>query len=44
MFLDINNVTDKKYSEYGVLGGFPLEEAFYPSPERNVLFGVSAEF
>jgi iron complex outermembrane receptor protein len=43
-FLDINNLTDKKYSEYGVLGGFPLEKAFYPSPERNFLFGISAEF
>ena len=43
-FLDINNLTDKRYSEYGVLGGFPLEKAFYPSPERNFLFGMSAEF
>ncbi len=43
-FLDINNLTDKKYSEYGVLGGFPLEKAFYPSPERNFLFGISTEF
>ena len=42
-FLDINNLTDKKYSEFGVLGGFPLEKAFYPSPERNFLFGVSVE-
>jgi len=42
-FLDINNVTDKKYSEYGVLGGFPVEKAFYPSPERNFLFGISVE-
>lgn len=43
-FLDVNNLLNEKYSEYGVLGGFPLEEAFYPSPERNVLFGISAEF
>lgn len=42
-FLDINNLTDKKYSEYGVLGGFPLEKAFYPSPGRNFLFGISVE-
>ena len=42
-FLDINNLTDKKYSEYGVLGGFPLEKAYYPSPGRNFLFGVSVE-
>jgi iron complex outermembrane receptor protein len=40
-FLDINNLTDKEYSEYGVLGGFPLEKAFYPSPKRNFLVGFS---
>ena len=44
-FLDINNITDENYSEYGVLGGFPvLEEAFYPSPEINFLVGLSADF
>jgi iron complex outermembrane receptor protein len=43
-FLDINNITDNEYSEYGVLGGFPVEEAFYPSPEINFLVGVSASF
>ncbi len=43
-FLDINNITDEKYSEYGVLGGFPFEEAFYPSPERNFIFGVSVDY
>ena len=43
-FLDINNITDEKYSEYGVLGGFPVEEAFYPSPERNFYFGVSVDY
>ncbi len=43
-FLNINNLTDKEYSEYGVLGGFPVEKAYYPSPERNFLAGVSIEF
>lgn len=43
-FLDINNLSDKQYSEYGVLGGFPLEQAYYPSPERNLLFGVTVDF
>ena len=43
-FLYINNITDEKYSEYGVLGGFPVEEAFYPSPERNFYFGVSVDY
>ncbi len=43
-FLDINNLFNKEYSEYGVLGGFPIEKAFYPSPERNFLIGLSADF
>jgi len=40
-FLTVNNVTDRKYSEYGVLGGFPVEKAFFPSPERNFVVGAS---
>ena len=43
-FLDINNFLDEEYSEFGVLGGFPVEPAFYPSPEINFLVGVSAAF
>jgi iron complex outermembrane receptor protein len=45
-FLDINNIFDKEYSEYGVLSSFPIkdEPAFYPSPEINFLLGVSAAF
>jgi iron complex outermembrane receptor protein len=39
-FLNINNLTNTKYSEFGVLGGFPLERSFYPSPRLNVLAGV----
>jgi outer membrane receptor protein involved in Fe transport len=40
-FLNINNLTNKKYSEYGVIGGNPLQEAFYPSPRINFLAGLS---
>jgi iron complex outermembrane receptor protein len=43
-FLDVNNILDEEYSEYGVLGTFPLERAFYPSPDRNVLAGLTVEF
>ena len=44
-FLNINNLTNEEYSEYGVLSlGSIWEEAFYPSPEINFLFGISAEF
>lgn len=43
-FLDINNLTNNEYSEYGVIGGFPLERAFYPSPRISFLAGLSMEF
>jgi len=42
--LDAKNLFDSKYSEYGVLGGFPTEKAYYPSPKRNFLIGVSGSF
>ncbi len=41
-FLDINNITDAKYSEFGIIS-WTAEKAYYPSPERNFLFGVSVE-
>ena len=45
LFIDLNNVTDAEYSEYGVLGGFPvLQEAIYPSPEFNLLAGLAIDF
>lgn len=43
-FINLNNITNEKYSEYGVLGGFPQEEAFYPSPRFNFMVGLAAEF
>jgi iron complex outermembrane receptor protein len=43
-FVDINNLANKEYSEFGVIGGFPLEKAFYPSPKRNFLVGLSFDF
>jgi iron complex outermembrane receptor protein len=43
-FIDINNLTNKEYSNYGVIGGVPLEKAFYPSPKRNFLAGLTLNF
>jgi iron complex outermembrane receptor protein len=45
-FLNVNNLTNEEYSEYGVVSifSYPPEEAFYPSPKINFLLGVSAEF
>jgi len=45
VFLNINNVTNESYDEYGALSMPPdVEPAFYPSPKTNFLFGVSADF
>jgi len=43
-FVDVNNLLNKEYSEYGVKGGFPVERAFYPSPKRNIFAGLSFSF
>ena len=40
LFLDLNNLLNQEYSEYGVLGGFPAERAFYPSSKFNARVGV----
>jgi iron complex outermembrane receptor protein len=44
VFLIGNNIFNESYSEYGVLGGFPMEPAYYPSPKFNFLAGVSIRF
>jgi iron complex outermembrane receptor protein len=44
-FLNINNITDEEYSEYGAISTFPTTETgFYPSPKINFLAGISADF
>jgi len=43
VFLAINNLTDQKYSEYGVIGGTPVQQAYYPSPRFNFMSGLSFE-
>ncbi len=40
LFLDLNNILNQEYTEYGVLGGFPTERAFYPSSKFNARVGV----
>jgi iron complex outermembrane receptor protein len=42
VFLNVNNLADKKYSEFGAIGDFPLTQKFFPSPGRNFMLGVSA--
>ena len=42
-FLDIYNLTNKEYSEYGSVSAFPAEKAFYPSPRCNFLAGLKVD-
>ena len=44
LFVDLKNLFDEEYSEYGVLASFPDETAFYPSPGFHALFGVDFGF
>jgi iron complex outermembrane receptor protein len=44
IFLIGNNIFNKTYSEYGVLGGYPLEQGYYPSPKTNFLVGVTVRY
>jgi outer membrane receptor protein involved in Fe transport len=44
VFLDLKNLFDKEYSEYGVLGGFPTQRAYYPSPGIHAIAGVEFGF
>lgn len=44
VFAGINNLTNKKYSEYAVMDTFLTQRYFYPAPERNYFGGVSLEF
>ena len=43
-FADIRNLLDQEYAEFGVLGGFPVERAFFPSPGLNVRVGTTIGF
>jgi iron complex outermembrane recepter protein len=43
-FAGVNNLTDRTYSEYGVIGGFVPGPFFYPAAERNWLAGLQFVF
>ncbi|NWG03529.1 MAG: TonB-dependent receptor [Syntrophaceae bacterium] len=42
-FVGVNNITNQKYAEYGVLN-FLKQPYYYPSPERNFFGGISYTF
>jgi iron complex outermembrane receptor protein len=43
-FLNLNNILNEEYSQFGTVGGFPTEPQFFPSPKFNFLVGLSGEF
>ncbi|MBF0213062.1 MAG: TonB-dependent receptor [Magnetococcales bacterium] len=43
-WIDITNLTGREYAEYGVLGGFPVERAWFPSAERRFMVGATLRF
>ena len=44
IYLIVNNIFNEEYSQYGVLGGYPLEQAYYPSPKTNFLVGITIRY
>jgi iron complex outermembrane receptor protein len=43
-FIGVNNLFNRKYSEYAVTNATGTALSFYPSPERNFLGGISYTF
>lgn len=43
-FVDLNNIFNEKYASYGVYSTWSAEKSYYPSPEFNVLAGVTARW
>jgi len=44
LFAGVNNVTQQKYSEYGLIGGFTSTPYYYPAPERNWMGGIEIRY
>jgi len=44
LFAGVNNVTEQKYSEYGLIGGFTPTPYYYPAPERNWIGGIEIRY
>lgn len=42
--LKIGNLLDRRYFEYGILGGFPVSPSVYPQSGRTVMFSVERGF
>jgi len=43
-YVDVNNATNRTYTEYGILNSTLTQRAYYPSPTANFLVGLAADF
>jgi iron complex outermembrane receptor protein len=43
-FVGVNNLTNRKYAEWGVTNATGTTQLYYPSPERNFFGGISYTF
>lgn len=44
LHLNLRNILNQEYSQYGVLGGYPTQRAYYPSPKFNLMGGITIDF
>ena len=44
LHLDLKNILNQEYSQYGVLGGYPVQRSYYPSPKFNFMAGITFGF
>jgi outer membrane receptor protein involved in Fe transport len=42
--LKIGNLLDRRYFDYGILGGFPVSPSVYPQSGRTVMFSLERGF
>lgn len=43
-FVDLNNVLNQSYAEFGGIDAMAMEPSYYPSPEFNFLAGITVRF
>ncbi|MDB9823018.1 TonB-dependent receptor [Deltaproteobacteria bacterium] len=44
IFFGVNNITNEKYAEYGVMDTFLIRRNFYPAPERSWTAGLEITY
>ncbi len=44
LHLDLNNMLNQTFTQFGILGGYPTQRAYYPSPKFNARAGITFGF